>query len=415
MVDVWLPYGETEVCARVPARNMMATIKPNEFHEIENIKSEVKKALKEPLGVEGLHELAKSSHKVTLVVKASLEMDVKVNQAVIEVIREELHNAGINDENITIILAYNPITVQTINAESLLSNGLKILHHDPKSSEHVYLGETSKGTKIYLNKMLIEADLRVVISFVEPHPYAGYGGLDVILPGVSGDETIKNHGVLALHPRAKRGVLKHNPAYEDMLEASNLVGIDFSIELARVGDSIVGVFAGSLNETFRRGVKLLESVCKVPIERKADMLLYSSGGAPHDSNLFDALVDLDSMTDILSKDGFIILVAECSMGYGSRDFYDWMRRFKGSADILRALRTVFNWGGYMAYRLSSYLERFNMLLVSALPDYYAVDVFKFKSFRAVNDALRYSINAVGRRSRVVAIPNGRAVIPILKQ
>lgn len=30
MVDVWIPYGKTEVCARIPTRNFLGAIEPEE-------------------------------------------------------------------------------------------------------------------------------------------------------------------------------------------------------------------------------------------------------------------------------------------------------------------------------------------------------------------------------------------------
>jgi hypothetical protein len=30
MVDVWLPYGKTEICARVPTRSYIGNIEPKE-------------------------------------------------------------------------------------------------------------------------------------------------------------------------------------------------------------------------------------------------------------------------------------------------------------------------------------------------------------------------------------------------
>ncbi len=49
MVDVWLPYGKTDVCVRVPARNLLGTIEPAERQGAPDAKAEVERALKEPI------------------------------------------------------------------------------------------------------------------------------------------------------------------------------------------------------------------------------------------------------------------------------------------------------------------------------------------------------------------------------
>ena len=50
MVDVWLPYGKTDVCVRVPARNLLGTIEPKDKQGAPDAKAEVERALSEPIG-----------------------------------------------------------------------------------------------------------------------------------------------------------------------------------------------------------------------------------------------------------------------------------------------------------------------------------------------------------------------------
>lgn len=50
MVDVWLPYGKSEVCARIQARNFLGSIEPKEKPSVADAGAEIKRALKEPIG-----------------------------------------------------------------------------------------------------------------------------------------------------------------------------------------------------------------------------------------------------------------------------------------------------------------------------------------------------------------------------
>ena len=50
MVDVWLPYGKTEVCARIPARNFFGSIEPKEKAGVQDSETEIERALREPIG-----------------------------------------------------------------------------------------------------------------------------------------------------------------------------------------------------------------------------------------------------------------------------------------------------------------------------------------------------------------------------
>lgn len=49
---------------------------------------------------------------------------------------------------------------------------------------------------------------------------------------------------------------------------------------------LVRAFAGDLEQSFKEGVELVDEMYKVPIERRADVVVVSSGGYPHDINLY---------------------------------------------------------------------------------------------------------------------------------
>ncbi|MGO9645631.1 MAG: lactate racemase domain-containing protein, partial [Candidatus Bathyarchaeia archaeon] len=70
MDDVWLPYGKTDVCVRVPARNLLGTIEQAERQGAPDAKAEVERALKKPIpvGSKRLSEIAKPESKVAIVV-----------------------------------------------------------------------------------------------------------------------------------------------------------------------------------------------------------------------------------------------------------------------------------------------------------------------------------------------------------
>ena len=77
MVDVWLPYGKTDVCVRVPARNLLGTIEPKEQQGAADAKAEVERALKEPIGSKRLSEIAKPESKVAIVVDDATQEGAK--------------------------------------------------------------------------------------------------------------------------------------------------------------------------------------------------------------------------------------------------------------------------------------------------------------------------------------------------
>ncbi|MBS7621748.1 DUF2088 domain-containing protein, partial [Candidatus Bathyarchaeota archaeon] len=150
----------------------------------------------------------------------------------------ELKSAGVRDENVTVIFgcgAHRAVTSE--EAVRLLGEGVlkrvKAVSHNCKAPDLVYVGTTPKyGTKVYLNRVFAEADLKILTGDVCFHYYAGYGGgRKSVLPGVAGEETIKANHAMLLHPNAKTGVLDGNPVHEDMVEAARMAKVDFILNV----------------------------------------------------------------------------------------------------------------------------------------------------------------------------------------
>ena len=70
-----------------------------------------------------------------------------------------------------------------------------IQHNAFDSSSLVNIGRTDSGNEILVNKDFMEADLRIITGFIEPHFFAGFsGGPKAVLPGLAGiDSIMYNH------------------------------------------------------------------------------------------------------------------------------------------------------------------------------------------------------------------------------
>jgi nickel-dependent lactate racemase len=294
---------------------------------------------------------------------------------------------------------------------------VKTLSHDCKAQDLVYVGTTERyGTKVFLNRVFAEADVRVLTGDVCLHYYAGYGGgRKSVLPGVAGEETIKHNHAMLLEPNAKVGVLNGNPVHEDMVEAAGMARVDFVLNVVvNSRREVVKAFAGGLDQVFSEGVKAVDEMYRVQVDRRADVVVVSPGGDPADVNLFQAYKGVDNALEVVKRGGVIILVAELPEGHGNQDFYDWMVKFNDLKTVEREIRRNFVIGGYKAYFYLKAMQKAQIILVSSMPDYYAVNVFKLKTARAVNDALNEALNVVGKNGKVWALPYGNFTLPEVK-
>jgi lactate racemase len=420
MVDVWLPYGKTDVCVRVPARNLLGTIDPKQVAGAPDQKAEVERALKEPIGTKRLSEIAKPESKVAIVVDDAARK-TRTQEMLIPVLAE-LTAVGVKDENITIIFgcglhrAVKPEEAAEIVGAEVLKR-IKTISHDSKAKDLVHIGTTkTAGNKIMVNPVFAEADVRVLLGDVNYHYYAGYGGgRKSVLPAVCGAETIQHNHAMLTNANARTGNLENNPVHIDMTEAAKLAKVDFIVNIVENSKGeIVKAFAGDLEAAFIEGTKLVDDIYRVFIDRRAEIIVVSSGGYPSDINLFQAHKALDNALDAVKRGGVIILVAECIEGHGNQVFYDWMVRFGEVKAVEKEIRRNFVMGGHKALYLLKALEKHQIILVSSMPDFYAQNIFKLKTARAVNDALNEAFKVAGSAARVWAMPQGSHTLPVYK-
>ena len=334
---------------------------------------------------------------------------------------DELNTAGVKDEDITMIFgcgthrAVKPDEMEKLVGEETLKR-VKTISHDNKSGDQVFLGKTSFGTKVYVNKVFAEADVKILTGDIGLHYYAGYGGgRKSVLPAVSSAETIQHNHAMLLDPKAATGVLEGNPVHEDMVQAAKLAKVDFILNIVTNSkQELVQAFAGDLEQAFYDGVKLVDEMYKVTVDRRADIVVVSSGGHPLDIDLFQAYKGIDNALEAVKRGGIIVLVAECPEGHGNEVFYEWMTSFNDLKRMEKEIKKRFILGGHKAYYLMKALQRVKVILVSVMPDYYAVNTFKLRTAKALNDAFRDAFDLAGKNARVWAMPFGNVTLPVVK-
>jgi nickel-dependent lactate racemase len=419
MVDVWIPYGKTEVCARIPTRNFLGTIEPKEKAGVTDSKAEIERALSQPIGTQRLSEIAKAGDKVAIVVDDATR--ATPSYMMILPLLDELNKAGVNDEDVTVIFgcgshrAVTPEEKEKLIGKEALER-VRTINHDYMAEDQVFLGETSQGTKVNVNKVFAEADVKVLAGDINLHYYAGYGGgRKGVLPAVSSAETIQQNHALLVHPNAATGVLEGNPVHEDMMEAAKLAKVDFILNIVTNSkNELVRAFAGDLEQAFIEGTKLVDEMYKVPIEQRANIVVVSAGGHPHDINLYQASKAIHNAIEAVKRRGAIILAAECPEGHGNEVFAEWMEKFTDLKRIEREIKKRFVLGGHKAYYLTKALQKVTIILLSVMPDCYAVNTFKMRTASAMNDALRDAFDIAGKNAKVYVMPHGSDTLPEYK-
>jgi len=416
MVEIWLPYGKTEVSVRVRDEDLLAIVQLNERPGSVDPRAEIERAFGYPLASKRLSEIVDSDETFVIVLGMN---EPTVILPILEFVLKELRNAGVKDENVTVLVGSN--FWASNNREQVFSlvtenyKEVKTVLHDHLRSDTVLLGQTYSGTAVYMNKIFAESKFKLLLGEVSANCLTAYtGGPETLLQGAAGIQTVRQCCSKIVAADSRVGVIEQNPVFDDMRGIAELAKVDYAVNVVLNSKrQLVAAFAGAPNDVFLQGIKLTEEMCKVHTDGKADVAVISAGGAPYDTNLYRAYRAIHTGLDLVKKDGALVLLAECAGGFGNRTFYEWMRRFRESKEIENEIKRNFEIGAEVAYFLSRALEYSRIYLVSVMPDYYANGVFRMRTARTVNAALQLAIRAVGRDSKILVVPHGSNIVPVL--
>src|SRR6185369_14185158 len=113
--------------------------------------------------------------------------------------------------------------LRTMLGDAVVDNYRCEQHDAFDDANLVSLGTTTRGHPVRLNRRLMEADVRILTGFIEPHFFAGFsGGPKGVLPAIAGAESVRsNHGYdMISHPKATWATTESNPIWEEMREVA---------------------------------------------------------------------------------------------------------------------------------------------------------------------------------------------------
>jgi lactate racemase len=343
---VQLAYGKTGLAVEAPAE--ATVIEPRYVPGVGDEAAALLAALRDPIESLPLRELVKPGQRAAIV-----HTDITratPNDRIMPVLLRELEAAGIRRSDIVLINALGTHREQTeaelktmLGAEVVAN--YKCLQHDGNDDANlVPLGKSRFGHAIRVNRQFMEADVRILTGFIEPHFFAGFsGGPKGVLPSIAGAESVlDNHGAKMVgDPKATWAITTGNPIWEEMLEAAEMTRPTFIVNVALNRDrQIAGVFAGSLRAAHARGCEFVKRNAMAAVPGTFDLVITSNSGYPLDLNLYQAVKGMSAASQIVRQGGAIIAAAECWDGIPDHGHFGrLLREFRTPAEALAKIET----------------------------------------------------------------------------
>lgn len=408
-----LGIGARTQSVEIPDHCLQQVLLPNEVACSLTGEAEVRRALAEPIGTPKLKEIVRPGERVAIVT-SDITRPMPTYQ-VMPALLDELYEAGISPEDITLVFAlgsHRPHTEEEMKKLAGERAFTEIRCVDSDSKDCVRLGITAAGTPVDIFRTVAEADRRICLGNIEYHYFAGYsGGAKAIMPGVSTREAIQsNHRMMVLE-EACAGNLDTNPLRKDIEEAADLCGVDFILNVVLdEHKEIICAVAGDVTAAHRAGCAFLDTLYQKQIEEKADIVIVSQGGAPKDLNLYQTQKALDNAKHAVRDGGIIILVGSCKEGLGESTFEEWLISARRPRDLIDRIGREFRLGGHKAAAIAMVLEHADIYLVSDMAADFVKELF-LTPFETVQDAYCAAVAKQGADASVLVMPYGGSTLP----
>ncbi|MCU0521139.1 MAG: nickel-dependent lactate racemase [Anaerolineae bacterium] len=342
-----LAYGRDGMWITLPDSADVTVVEPEFVAGIGDESGAVRAALHAPLGSPPLQDLVRSSDTVA-VVFSDITRPMP-NDRVLPVLVDALVEAGVSDDRITLINGLGTHRAQSEHElRAMLGDSLvercRIVQHDAwDQAQLVGVARNSAGRVVQVNRAYVEASVRILTGFVEPHFFAGFsGGPKAVLPAIADIESIMdNHGARLLsHPRATWAQTVGNPLWEEIRVVAEATRPTFLLNVTLNRDrAITGVFAGEMLVAHRAAIEFAGTHAMRPVAAPFDVVITSNSGYPLDLNLYQAVKGMSAASLIVKPGGDIIVAAECWDGIPAHGEYGrLLREAESIEDLLATIR-----------------------------------------------------------------------------
>ena len=418
-MKVNLAYGSGHLPIEVPD-DRTTVIEPAHIDGLADEKAAVLDALQNPIGSQPLLERISPDAKICIAFTDITR--ATPNDRIIPWLLE--HLGGPND-NITLLNqlgTHRPNTreeLETMLTPEVVAN-YRVLNHEPENPKAlVQVGTTADGTPALLNRHIVEADLRIITGFIEPHFFAGFsGGVKGIMPGCAGLETVmSNHGAKNIgDPQATFGVTEGNPLWEELRDIALKTGPSFLLNITlNEQRDITNVFAGDIIEAHKTGCVFVKKSAMQPVEQPFDIVVTTNSGYPLDLNLYQGVKGMSAGARVLKEGGTLILAAECREGVPDGSPLDDLLRSAGSIEEILAMLSTpgFVRPEQWQAQIQALVQRRAEVLVCCELDDATLRACHLAPCADINAEVAKRLAKLGADARVAVLPQGPLTIPYL--
>ena len=274
------------------------------------------KALQDPVGAMPLERQLTPTQTVSIIIEDLTRISPK--QTILKVLLRLFAKIGIARQHICIVIAlgtHRPLSRLELEAafgpETV--SGYEFINHDCHGDDLVPVGRLESGAQVKINRRVHDADFRIGIGSIFPHPLNGFGGGGKILfPGVANfDAIVEHHLRHSFRGQAYLGNVAGNPFYREVIEMAKAGGLNFIINsVLDHTDSLYDLVCGDLVEAHLAGIEICRRIVSRRFPAPADVTVISAFPYTEGPQIMKSLAPAERIT---RKGGSILLRADCTI------------------------------------------------------------------------------------------------------
>ncbi len=420
-----IPYETTDDTGEfleltIGNKNLTGSFIPQEQPPLADLMSEVVKSVERPIGGRKLSKLLAGARKVAIITENQFR-GAPVTQ-IVPWLLSEIRQAGAKP---VILIGCGKMAVLAPDAieqklgTEVVGSGVAIYCNDVKQRDnYVYKGTTSFGVAVWVHHEVADADVIISISTTQATLW-GYGGSGMILPAVSGNETIEYNHVLSLAPDCIPGN-NNCRMQQDKYEAARIGGISMGIHmLVNNASRPTYVNAGDFVQAHHEAIRNYDRVYRFAAadfkDRKADIVI-AGCSAPTGDLFTHTCWAVVNCIPIVKKGGTIIF-ATPSPGYRTWPGFalmEFMKPFMPASpeNRERALRSFYDqsnglWTGCVWYKLYEAMLHADVRIVTLPKNHGLARDIGFNVTDSVQRAYDEALIRHGPNARVAFVPYAR--------
>ncbi len=302
-------------------------------------------ALRTPHGTATLDSLLAPHNTVCILIEDLTRTSPKkiILGAVLDLLRQK----GIPVANISIVIAlgtHRPLSrleLAVAFGEETVAT-YTFVNHDCLAADLAPIGRLTSGTIVKINKLAIEADFRIGIGSIFPHPLNGFGGGGKILfPGIADFNSIFEHHLRhSFRGHSALGHLEGNEFHDEVTALALAGRLNFIVNsVLNHNDQLHQVVAGDPILAHRAGAAICRNITSRHFQAQADITIISAFPYSQGPQIMKPLAPA---TIITRPGGTIILYADCSSPL-PESYFSACQIFRSQhgADLRRAVLDCF--------------------------------------------------------------------------